>query len=420
MVSRADLPLSGLEIFLAAALLFLAIGFYGAHNVTLYLTWASALIAAVVYYFSKNLEPTISRVNIKVTLMLLAWVLFALLITPWVDDRVPHLKISSIVIAYTLFSVILINFLLSRVRLVGVLGRVFALWAVLEFLLLVVFVATGGSWSERFSGSYSNPNTLAVTASFIFLFLIVFRLYLNIKVKPLFWLVLLSLPVFVLLSGSTKGLLGIFLVAAGYAFIAFRRENKFIMLTVVSVLMAIALVVFSGASERLLSKLQVFTGEEFAPGHSGGQRVFLMKEGLRVISENPLTGVGVHNSQHHLFTLRYYILLERGEIPKGSTGVYSHNNFIEMGLNGGIIAFLLFYIPIFFVLWKTYRAKPPTRLLGRTRIFILLAIALKLFFDVGMVSYNSLIHIFILALCFVLYYRLLRPARYGVIWEGKI
>jgi len=396
---------------------FFVLAFDSAPNASIYLSWGGAFFLVLLYLIFKFVKPAVSIVNIKIFMMLFSWVLFAVCVTPFVFDKGIHLKLILISAAYTLFSVVFINYLYQNKKLLKGLGTLFIFWVGFELVFLLLFVSSGGesaSLSGRFCGSYYNPNTMGVIASFAFLYLLVFRKFIRVSSQMLLSLVLLCIVIFIMLSGSAKGFLGLFFILSGFSVLGFRRKKKFLMLVAVFACVLVMPLIFSHSSDRLLAKLSAFDREaEFSVDNIAGGRLFLVLEGLRVISENPIIGVGVHNSQYYIFLPRYYIHHDRGHVDAEVVGVYSHNNFIEMYLNAGFPAFVLFYIPIVFVLWKTYKTRPFAPLMRRFRIFILLAIPLKLFFDLAMVSYSSFIHIFIMSLCFVLYFRFIRPDQRG-------
>ena len=164
-----------------------------------------------------------------------------------------------------------------------------------------------------------------------------------------------------------------------------------------------SLLSFEETTNRFIKKISSYSN--FGDAIETRVRPFLIIEGSRVVKEHLIAGVGVHNSQYYLYTPRYYRLVELGRLSEDATGVYSHNNYIEMGLNAGILAIILFYTPIFFILCKTYRLKQLNPHMNNIKIYIVLTLCLKLFFDIWMVSYNSFIHIFVTTICFVLYYR---------------
>ncbi len=75
--------------------------------------------------------------------------------------------------------------------------------------------------------------------------------------------------------------------------------------------------------------------EEYDKGYGLSKRQRMYEEGIRIINENPVLGVG----------LNQYILIAEGVYG------YSHSDFIEVTAGSGIIGALIYY-SIFVVLWR--------------------------------------------------------------------
>ena len=169
-------------------------------------------------------------------------------------------------------------------------------------------------------------------------------------------------------SGSKKvafllliGLL--FLILSKYGI---RKLFKVLIYSFVSLLvgwMLIHLPIFSTILERLESYLSV-TGNI-----SDNIRAELIRYGLELFMENPFLGYGLNN--YHLFHW---------------SGVYSHNNYIEVLVSLGIIGFIIYYSVFinsaFALIMKRKNLKP---------IHFLLAFSIlsSFVFDYGMVQFYS-------------------------------
>lgn len=169
-------------------------------------------------------------------------------------------------------------------------------------------------------------------------------------------------------SGSKKvafllliGLL--FLILSKYGI---RKLFKVLIYSFVSLLvgwMLIHLPIFSTILERLESYLSV-TGNI-----SDNIRAELIRYGLDLFYENPFLGYGLNN--YHLFHW---------------SGVYSHNNYIEVLVSLGIIGFIIYYSVFinsaFVLIMKRKNLKP---------IHFLLAFSIlsSFVFDYGMVQFYS-------------------------------
>lgn len=88
--------------------------------------------------------------------------------------------------------------------------------------------------------------------------------------------------------------------------------------------MIYALPMFSGVARRFEILFSfISSGRGSSSEHA---RAFMMKEGMEIWIKHPLFGAGTAASIHYL-------------------GVYSHNNFVEMLLNSGVLGFGVFYSP---------------------------------------------------------------------------
>jgi O-antigen ligase len=139
--------------------------------------------------------------------------------------------------------------------------------------------------------------------------------------------------------------------------------------------------------ERVGRFSMVFSNpEELRVNESAFLRHWFIVRGLEVARNHPLFGVGVDNARLVL-------------IPPGMTeGMYSHNNYVEMLLNAGLIGFLFHYLPIVFIYFSIKK--------NNNQFFVQLKtfIVLYLVYGVAMVQYNVFNSVFLYSLIIFLYY----------------
>ncbi|WP_225442842.1 O-antigen ligase family protein [Paenibacillus lycopersici] len=111
------------------------------------------------------------------------------------------------------------------------------------------------------------------------------------------------------------------------------------------------------------------------------ERSNMISLGWDLFMKRPLTGYGYDS-------FRYFLAKDTGRYT------YSHNNFIEMLVNGGIIAFLSYYGMYVYCFIKLFRISDTTSILLVT---LLLA---QLIGDFAVVSYYSKITYVFFAICF--------------------
>lgn len=100
----------------------------------------------------------------------------------------------------------------------------------------------------------------------------------------------------------------------------------------------VSLSALSGNPERLQSLRAVFSGERDGMSGSDENRVDLVQAGWQTFLESPITGKGTGE-------LRWANQDTFGQV------VASHNNFVEILANNGLIGFIAFYAPLIWVWW---------------------------------------------------------------------
>ena len=112
---------------------------------------------------------------------------------------------------------------------------------------------------------------------------------------------------------------------------------------------------------------------------SFSERKWFIDTGLQIWKEEPFFGKG----------------LGQFSIISGS-GAYSHNNYIELLVSGGILALVLYYLLYLVIIYKSYRTH---RLLF---LYSLLIVGTLIFTDMAMVSFTNRANMIFVA--FVLWY----------------
>jgi O-antigen ligase len=406
---RADKAV-GPALMLSLVLMLLTFGSYG---LQFYLYWVvgGVLVAIGASFTAASLK--IKRDVLWTLTAMLAWVGYALLVSWSAIDLSVHLKMLVLCVFYTLSSVLVVGNLSNDLRSFARAFRVVTLaWvAVNTFFLIIYWIGLIDYGDRAFSGPYFNRNTLAVVGC---LLLAVWLFATDVQfTRGINWMrptMVFMLATLVIWSGSTKGIVGLGLIGVMHVLFSYRGWRAPLVLLVSGVI-ATSVVVTTEAGSRLTEKvaeLSAMDGSSRSEGGSGLERLWLITESMRIIQEHPLTGIGVHNSQYYLFTPRYFREIELGARVDDGIGVYSHSNFTEMLLNAGWPAFLLYYVPVALLLIYVWKARPRSVALAKVRQLILVLLLLKVFFDVGMVSYYEFSHVLVLAVTFLLWRKYLR------------
>ena len=174
---------------------------------------------------------------------------------------------------------------------------------------------------------------------------------------------------FALSSGSKKAALLIVVGILGIAIVHYgiKRLYKTLLIgaaVLVAAWFVLQLPVFETINKRLTS---YFTGDL---GKSDTARQNMIKFGLEMFKERPIFGYGLNN--YRLF------------YPSGQ---YSHNNYIEVLVSGGVVGFLLYYSMYFLPLYTVFLGRHKNAIKqDKQYIMLLLWIGMDLVFGYGMVQ----------------------------------
>ncbi len=211
--------------------------------------------------------------------------------------------------------------------------------------LTAYLVLTGAIFSgDRLEGSGVNANGIGMLIAFT---MVMMEYRFITKSYDNAWPYGIILCVFlfvIILSGSRKSLIlcGLPLLIA----YLFQNKRKF-MIRVVAVIMAIVVAYLLIMYVPVLYRSIGYRIEELLTWLSTGEtdeasmltRFKYIKLGFDTFMTKPWTGIG----------LSTFATLE------GSYGTYSHNNFIELLVSGGIPALVAFYLPFIVAIWRMIR-----------------------------------------------------------------
>jgi O-antigen ligase len=227
----------------------------------------------------------------------------------------------------------------------------------------------GGIISQE--NEYGGQAVIASTAAMYLIFFEKKRLY------------LLVLPFFLLMvfgSGSKIAIISIGLAFVLTYFFKYKIKLKSMALLVIVILILVIGLQLSPLKvtlDRLVLMFDYFSGKDVKDS-STQIRLALIKNGFAYFLERPFFGYGANN--YRVVSLQAIGL-----------GEYAHNNYIELLVNGGIIAFLLYYFN-FFLLIVSGNKK------NRMTIFTSIIFVVLLFMDISRVSYYSKIVYILLAI----------------------
>jgi len=240
--------------------------------------------------------------------------------------------------------------------------------SILEYASTSVYKRVGeGIINENVLGLYMGGAVLSIM-----------RIVLKSKKKRLFLLSVLSpclllFTAMVLLTASKKAIIFLVISIFGMLWLNLREVGMarkiitviFMGMMVLVLLQAIkTLPFFQTINTRLDEFMNALTGEDTV-SKSDQTRALFIVEGWAAFERSPLFGNGTGHS-YSLF------------------GTYSHNNFIELLMNYGIIGFGVYYIPYIILIFKLYKR---SKLNDINASFFLLYVVIQIVLGFAWVNY---------------------------------
>jgi O-antigen ligase len=214
-------------------------------------------------------------------------------------------------------------------------------FVILTFLMALTTFFRGSEIYSRLSISEStNVNSVGV----VMMFGIGLALYRFIRAKKnaktIIALILFLLPcIYILvLTVSKKAIIGTAALLVGWMIIcygkAFSKMNFFVRLLIIALFIGIGYYAYVWFTTTQANTYQYIlyrfnSINDLSAERSSGERLALIREGLKIFSDHPVLGVGYNN-------YRYY----------SNIGLYSHCFYIEILACTGITGTLIFMIPL--------------------------------------------------------------------------
>ena len=310
--------------------------------------------------------------------LLIVW---ALVGTVWALNASTALTMIKTMLVNLVFLFVLYQYLMLRPgrRVQGVF-----MIAAAVFVLLIVWKSYPDTLSTRFGLEAGvNPNDVAVIAGIAFLFALSRQLGepgRRIDKNRLWW-GLVFIPCFAVLffASSFKGYALLFGGACIYILLRWPKKWGLKLLGIVLfgclalyiVAMPNFLVRWPGIYYRITYRIQMawtyIIGEGDHRVISIKYRTYFLEAGLKAIAARPIRGWG----------------FDCFRFLEGSTGTYSHNNFVELLVSGGAPAFLIYYMPLVTGIIKSLKNKRRTS--AENVLLALMLVELPL--DFAMVTY---------------------------------
>jgi O-antigen ligase len=252
---------------------------------------------------------------------------------------------------FTLFQVAIMVLMISN-NSINLKSARFLIYSFLTGMLIVAFsgYVTGDykraivEDTERLTGFGLNANSFSmmlVLSNMLFLYFI--KTTKSTLMKLVFVVIVLIFVGLIIASGSRTGFVSLAILIPIWFFFSFKKEILerphffFLALILVSIL---AVFIFKRVQNTFLAERLLKSKEVVAAGGgygSTGERMSLIEEGIELVKSHPLTGIGLNNFRFH-----------------SSSGLYSHNNYIEVFSGSGLIIGMQYYL-VFLFLWLRTR-----------------------------------------------------------------
>jgi len=347
-------------------------------------TWLASYSIYLFIFFALILA--IMRGSVKFTyynLITTAYGVFLALSLFWTKDFEYGSKTFYWYLTCAVLTFFVANYIDSEEKFYSVLNVYILAGIVLSFLLYIHYgweifsIAATSKYGIRLGGKIGNSNSIGISLSFAVCFALL--MLANFKVgmnKRIFYLgsILINLPG-LLLSGSKKALF-VLIFGVVFVFLTSNTDKKIIAARTRGIFISGGLLfliywllnnvaAFWYLNQRVNEMFATLAGEQASI--TDLTRINMIRLSLNEFSDAPLFGNGVAHS---------YVIF----------GTYSHNNYVEILMNTGIVGFMIFYASYLIAINKVLGVLKHNYKIAIISLFILSTL---IFIEFGLVSYYS-------------------------------
>ena len=234
---------------------------------------------------------------------------------------------------------------------------------------------------DQAGGAGINPNSLAFYCNISIGFLIYKFRQINKKHVKLGILGLIGLFIFIIINVtlSRKGFIGILIM---YFFFIISGKKRNLGIKVLTILLSLVGLIFLLQDlelpiiDRFISTINFLEGSQNI-GQSDSERSSLLYESIRFWQDSPMFGNGIKHFENNSRLL-----------------LFTHNNYMELLANYGLLGFMFFYSPIIKRITTLY--KNFNHISSKLKFFFFILVFL-LISDFAMVSYYNVVYLLILS-----------------------
>jgi|GEM_PF-1662017 len=237
------------------------------------------------------------------------------------------------IILLSLFSIVVYQFFVNienkntvfKAILVG--GVIFALYFIYTYRNEIIHF----DFSDRIGRKFSDQNDLSKYLSIFALLSLISIIYAKKWMKVLYSLSAVVFVGIILLTGSISNILCFIICGLIILIVNTKRQNRWItILIIVSIVLLLVVIIQLPGMEYFKKRIEeIFSALAKTDGKKDGSAVdrsALFSEGLRLFITRPLFGFGYDQVQYYTHGI----------------GMFSHNNFTELGASFGVVGLLAY------------------------------------------------------------------------------
>lgn len=254
--------------------------------------------------------------------------------------------------------------------------------SIIHGLKIFLFHGFNVYFNQRGGTIVENASVFSIVASFAFIFCIILLLKKEIKYKYFHYLITTLNIIFALLTASKKVL--IFIPIFLIAYFLFSAKNRGSILIRIALFLDIVVIgyylvmhidfLYQLIGNRIDAALFALFGTK--SDASTTFRIVMIKNGFEWFTHKPILGYGLDCFR--------YLLGNNIVTWAGTDGVYSHNNYIELLVNLGVIGLCIYYYLYANIIYNYFKQKDKNKN-HIIAISLILSIALT---EIGQVTYS--------------------------------
>ena len=366
-----------------------------------YITIIQILISLYLLILGDYIPIRINKIDIFYIMFLLFGIISFTNTFNQTESIIDWMRYFILFLTYLNLKILLTNFYAPEKIFTSIFLMLFALESMYIFkIYLENFTYQEALGRSRLLSGFSSNQNIAAFSLLIKTPIVIY--YFNKTKKNIlkaFSIILVSIAIFDILIISSRGaILGLILILFILFVIDFRNKNNFKLRFRQSIIFTCIFLVVSILQTGLYENrndLKVINRISSYEDNSVSQRIKYIKTSLDLITDNPITGIGIGN----------WKILSIRDIPGGirqyEVPYFAHNDFLqvfsEIGIFGFLSYFLIVFYPIFYLIRRFYLNKNSSKIELYLAISLLIFVLDSVLNFPGLRPYSQMNFIYILA-----------------------